>query len=1314
MPGQKDGSFDAADYIEFYGQHNRGENSYFSPYSVSNVYWLDWGGAAGLRMAETDAGLYQADPNRFVAPDCFRFTRHVEEDNIFDRLLLVTNESRDHWFWQTMNALRSYEFKFHLQHPVSDQLASVKVMMHGSTHPASNPDHHTILKINNYTIEDAFWDGQVEHLIVTELPNSVLKDGENVLTVDMPGDTRAGEVDQVFFNWLELSYWRTFQAKDDFIEIQCEPTNVLHQFTVTGFTRQDINLMDNLGRRLVNFDVIQGDNSYSVIFQDTPRALPTTYYVFTPDAIKKPEQIVAEIPSDLKSSHHGADYIVITHDLFRAAIQPLAEHRATKGLRVAVVDVQDVYDEFNDGIFDPHAIHKFLKHAYENWIPPAPLYVLLVGDATWAYDKQIARRWGKTCFMPTFMKYTYSWGLTSSDNAFVCVSGNDRLPDMFIGRLPVNTPDEAETIVAKIIQYEQQPVISDWRNRICLACGDGAFFEQSADHLYNEYIPASFDVPRLYTNPKSKYFGSTQELVGLFNNGVSLLNFIGHGGGGVFFDAELFLLEDIARLNNPRMLPVIFSLTCFIGYFDNPWTPSLGEELLRSRDKGCIATFGSAGRAWLYGGYYLNNALFKSLFQDNQRHIGQVTTQAKWQMIAWSGSYWDHVENYNLLGDPALKIAFPEKEISLIPAPASLLAGDELVVSGDIADHPSGQVKISLFDVNDSLIVEKSSAVASSRFEARLQVPVAIKPGQGLVKAYFWNENNDATGTAPVGIESPCFGPVVTVPAEPGHQDSTFIMAKVEIAAALAPAGIDSVVCLWSFTQNTWYRIPMSLQPDDLYKTRTPFAVSEGSKVYYKLLAYFQTGATMTTTSLPGRVYSFTARRRADLCVSQSGLRISGKEQVVVQATISNAGETSASNFSVELFDGSPGISAVRIGEKLKINRLPAKADTTLNFAWQGQPEGRHSLYLVIDADNQVPEFNENNNSFQTEIRLITWQSGSAGARASQDSSFALTIPPSAITSNSSFDIVISTTKEITADYPIPRGFTLAGQSDSPKRCYRLQLDNKDAKIIKPFWVSFPFPAQSLDNASKIYAWDHRIGQWSYRATHLDSSQSQFYAEARADDALFGLFTVTDFIPPQISLKIENQIFAEGDFVSSQPVIAAVLEDESGIDITTHPPVITLNNQPIDPMNLKISESPNAKNMVLLTYSPTLPPGVHELKIKAADIAGNWNQEILYLNVSDAFELKAIANHPNPFVDETIIAYTLTGEAQEVKIKIYTTSGRLIRTFDFMNEVGYIEHAWDGRDEMGEEVANGVYYMRFVAVNGKKRIERVEKLAKLK
>ena len=164
----------------------------------------------------------------------------------------------------------------------------------------------------------------------------------------------------------------------------------------------------------------------------------------------------------------------------------------------------------------------------------------------------------------------------------------------------------------------------------------------------------------------------------------------------------------------------------------------------------------------------------------------------------------------------------------------------------------------------------------------------------------------------------------------------------------------------------------------------------------------------------------------------------------------------------------------------------------------------------------------------------------------------------------------------------------------------------------------------------------------------------------------------------------------------------------------THPPGIFLNDHPISIQDLVYTQNPNSQNTVLLKYSPTLTAGEYELRLEANDNAGNIGQEIIHLKIKGEFALQAIANHPNPFVDETIIAYTLTDDAQEVKIKIYTASGRLIRSFDFMNEVGYVEHSWDGTDEFGDEVANGVYYLKFVASNGKKKIERVEKVAKIR
>lgn len=1315
--GQKDGSFDTGDYIEFYGQFNRGENSYLSPYSVSNVYWLVWGGNNGLRLAEVDGGLYVTDSNKFIVPQSHRLTRHLEEDLVFDRLLLVTDESADHWFWETMNANQSFQYKFTLHHPIpTESFASVAAKFCGSTHPSANPDHHVVIKINDNPVAEATWDGQTEKYFENrEVSSQIFKDGENILTIELPGDTPAGEIDQVFFNWVEISYWRSFQAVDDFIEFQVAGNQGLRQFEISNFHSEDISIFDNLARRIVNFEKRRmEDSTYTVLFQDQSHVAPVTYYVFSSSAIKNAEKIVKDVSSDLRSLQNGADYILITHEKFLEAVQPLADLHSSRGLRVKIVEIQDIYDEFSFGIFDPRAIQRFLQNAYENWTRPAPLYVLLAGDATWGYDKQIAREWGTPCYIPSIMKYTISWGVTSSDNSFVCVSGDDRLPDMFIGRLPVNSVEETQIVVNKILQYEQHPEISDWRKRICLACGDGAFFEESADYLYQEYVPAGYDVPRLYTNPKSKYFGSTEEMVAIFNNGVSVLNFIGHGGGGVFFDAELFLLEDIVLLNNANKLPVIFSLTCFIGYFDNPWTPSMGEELFRADGKGVIATFGAAGRAWLYGDYYLNNALFQSLFTHRHRNLGQVTTEAKWQMIAWSGSYWDHVENYNLLGDPALRIGLPEQEVELQISNPSLKAGERLLVQGAIPGNVSGQVALTVFNSQDSLVTQSNSSVSLGHFQTQVQLPQVIIPGPGKLKAYFWNDNEDAIGTAPFSIDNPCFQQIFIDPAEPINRDPTYIITKVIFAPQIAPLGIDSVRCQWSLNNYSWNRITMNPQGNNLYKTQNPIIANEGSKVSYKFFVYYRSPNNLSPVVLESQVYSYLVKRRADLSIPSPGITIGGKEPVIIRITIKNNGETDAGRFCLEVFNGDPAAGGTLIADKTYINFLKAKTDTIVNISLRGSPQGTQLFYIRLDSENSIDETNEYNNVFSKKIQLLTIKDGSGGTVTTIDKNVFVTIPSQAVTLNTSFDIKRKSREEIASNCPIPAVFSLATLADGSQGFYLLSLDNSNAEIIKPFSVSIFASNSNPENLPKIYCWDEKNNQWSYRISHIDSSKMRIYGVAQSADYLFGLFLVDDKVPPKVAIGVEDQTFTNGDYVSSQPTISAVLEDESGIDMQSNPPSVKLNDRPISLSDLVCTPVPNSQNTVLLKYSPTLSPGEYDLKIGATDIAGNVGQGTLRLKITGEFELQAIANHPNPFVDETIIAYTLTDEAREVKIKIYTASGRLIRAFDFINEVGYVEHSWDGRDEIGDEVANGVYYLKFVAVNGNKRIERVEKVAKLK
>ncbi|MFQ5772034.1 MAG: C25 family cysteine peptidase, partial [bacterium] len=617
---------------------------------------------------------------------------------------------------------------------------------------------------------------------------------------------------------------------------------------------------------ITNYEVTRSGSGFTISFQDRLQASSNTYFLSTPEVHKQPVTITKHEVSTLKSKQNGADYVIITHSDFIDALQPLAQQRGSKGLRVKTVAVQDIYDEFNYGIYDPRAIKAFLKYAYINWIPPAPTYVLLVGDTHFGFDKGAAHSWGKTSFVPTYMAYTVSWGATSSDNFFVTVSGDDPLPDMFIGRLPVNSVEETTAIVNKILNYENHPNFGEWRRKLALSVGNRDFFEQQADNLNAELIPEDFDVPRLYTNPHSPYFGSTEELVDIFKQGAAVLNFIGHGGGGVFFDSELFLLEDIVLLDNAERLPVAFSWSCFIGYFDNPWTPSLGEELLRVPDRGVVAHFGSAGRAWLYGDSFFNQALFSSLFRRNHRILGQVTTEAKMELLSNSGIYRDMVENYVLLGDPALKIGFPEKQISIQIQNPAIVEGDTLRIFGSLEEPLNGSVNLSFYNERDSLITSQEFTVTQGQFNATHAIQ-NFPHGPYKVKAYFWNASTDGSGVSFFTVNRLHFSEVRFLPAKPTHLDTVHFFTKFTRNFSYDSLQVEAVNCQWSWDRTNWNSLMMS-PFEDGYKSEIPISVLEGRTLFYKFVAIIDHTSAFKPDTLFSRLFSYYIPKRADLTLS--------------------------------------------------------------------------------------------------------------------------------------------------------------------------------------------------------------------------------------------------------------------------------------------------------------------------------------------------------------------------------------------------------------------------------------------------------------
>jgi flagellar hook assembly protein FlgD len=84
--------------------------------------------------------------------------------------------------------------------------------------------------------------------------------------------------------------------------------------------------------------------------------------------------------------------------------------------------------------------------------------------------------------------------------------------------------------------------------------------------------------------------------------------------------------------------------------------------------------------------------------------------------------------------------------------------------------------------------------------------------------------------------------------------------------------------------------------------------------------------------------------------------------------------------------------------------------------------------------------------------------------------------------------------------------------------------------------------------------------------------------------------------------------------------------------------------------------------------------------------------------------------HPNPVTERSGFFYQLTAPADEVRVEIYTITGRRIRVIESLSaRVGYNENAevWDGRDQDGDALARGAYLFRVIARRAGEKAESV-------
>ncbi len=558
----------------------------------------------------------------------------------------------DHWYWQRLfrpgtEEDATFETILTLSSPPATEgpAAELRLWLQGET----LGEHRLTVSWEGHEIGELSWWNQTATETLLTFPAEWLEAGENQLTLVLADSS----FDGVWVDAVALRYPIAAAHGPLLVEGEASP----HAYTLGGWDVPplvwDVTEADDphpltgtlFSAGAVSFgDGAEGGRRYFITASATP---------FTGSL--QPLRVISE-PSQ-------ADYIAVLPADWQPTLQPLLDRREAEGITTFAAPLGAIYDTYGDGRPSPEAIRAFIAHAYHDWATP-PDYLLLVGDGT--YDP--LHHSGNTTpnILPPYLAFFDPWqGEAAADNRYVTVDGNDRLPDLSVGRLPANNADELATMVAKILAYAvSDPEPGDWSQRHLFVADDPDWagdFPADAEAVMANVPPTQtatllrcededavqsdcLNVAELHT-----------QLLNFWNGGALLINWVGHSSQMQWEHWRLFHTDDLPSLRNVGRLPVVVEMTCYTGDYvePSPLMRGMAESLLRLPGAGAVADWAPSGGGVGSDHLVLHRAFYHAAF-DGSTWLppGVAATAAK---VSVGGGTEDYLlDGYHFFGDPAM------------------------------------------------------------------------------------------------------------------------------------------------------------------------------------------------------------------------------------------------------------------------------------------------------------------------------------------------------------------------------------------------------------------------------------------------------------------------------------------------------------------------------------------------------------------------------------------------------------------------------------------------------------------------------------
>ena len=685
--GEEDGIFDNDDYIIFFAKgpdnYNSESDTHLNLYEEKTSYFISIGFDNGLRV---DSYTEPDQPVDLIIDNYTNYQFHeIDEYNIA--------QIGRRWFGDRFDFESNKTFSFTFDNLIVSEPIDLKVSA------AATSEVSTSMSINiNGSNTSTLYFGSIGDPILASGANynSEIYSNSSNINVSLNYNNSGNPASTAFLDYISLEatcdliysadqlifYNNNINSLPSVVEYQIGSNqNIYNVWDVSDIS--NISEVSNSIENNFSFKSNFSSENKFIAFSESNFLIPT----IESNSFIENQNIKQTIFSDFQGNLSAPDYVIIARQDMLFQAERLAQiNREKNNLSVKVIELQKIYNEFGSGNQDISAIRNFIRYIYHNQNNGNNLkYLCLFGDASFDYKQRIPNN---TNIIPSWLSLN-SFSLSSSfisddfygmmDLNEGTMSNSDKL-DIAVGRILADNSQRSVVLVDKIESYYSAESFGDWRNKVIVISDDvDEPWENIIQSTSNE-IADLISENKPFINTKKilidsyeqqtssggeRYPEVNSEILNGIKQGAIVINYFGHGGEDGIARERIFDKINAAAVKNPNRLNCFVSVTCEFTKFDNPNRETAGEFLYWNKDGGSVALITTTRQIFVSVGVEFNITLEQYLFSFGSDNYPSIAESLRLTKNDPAISSTNQRRLVFFIGDPAMKLAIPEKEIRI-------------------------------------------------------------------------------------------------------------------------------------------------------------------------------------------------------------------------------------------------------------------------------------------------------------------------------------------------------------------------------------------------------------------------------------------------------------------------------------------------------------------------------------------------------------------------------------------------------------------------------------------------------------------------